>query len=269
VSYGESFVLTLFTRDPHLARLADQAGIDRIGVDLEVVGKVKRQGHLKTWISDHQIADLPALRQAVRRGALFARTNPVYPGLEAEIDQLIQMGVQVLMLPYFTTVAEAETFIRLVNGRAEVSLLVETAAAAARIDQLACLPGVAEIHIGLNDLYLSLGLKNHFELLVSPLLEMLSQQVLRRGVPFGFGGVGRLGDTRLPVSPDLNYAQYPRLHADRALVSRVFLTPDYRELDLAAEVANLRRRLDEWASAPEAEIQKSRAKLREIALSLQ
>jgi hypothetical protein len=41
--YGEDFCLTLLANDPHLAEQSDQAGIDRIGIDVERVGKQERQ----------------------------------------------------------------------------------------------------------------------------------------------------------------------------------------------------------------------------------
>ncbi len=60
MSYGDNFILTLFTNDVELARRADEAGINRIGLDLERIGKAERQQHLKTWISDHEEHELPA-----------------------------------------------------------------------------------------------------------------------------------------------------------------------------------------------------------------
>ena len=35
MSYGDDFILTLFTNDVELARRADDAGVNRIGLDLE------------------------------------------------------------------------------------------------------------------------------------------------------------------------------------------------------------------------------------------
>jgi hypothetical protein len=172
------------------------------------------------------------------------------------------------MLPFFKTVEEAATFIEIIGGRAEVSLLVESAAAAVRIDELVKLEGIDEIHIGLNDLHLSLGLKNHFELLRYEFMNMLSRVVNGAGIPFGFGGIARVNDERLPMPSDLVYAQYPRLKADRALVSRVFHSPDYTTLDLTGEVAAFRSRMDEWYERPEEELVQARDALWEIARTM-
>ena len=188
MSYSDNFILTLFTNDAELARRADEAGINRIGLDLEKIGKAERQPYLNTWISDHEEHQLPALRQTLKSSKLFARTNPIHSGSRAEIDRLIQGGVEVLMLPMFKTTQEAGKFIEFIAGRAEVSLLLETAAAAARIQEIVKLQGIDEIHIGLNDLYLSLGLKSHFELLGSRLMDFLSEVVVEAGIPIWRSG---------------------------------------------------------------------------------
>lgn len=254
MSCGDDFILTLFTNDIELARRADEAGINRIGLDLERIGKAERQQYLRTWISDHEEHQLPALRQTLKKAKLFARTNPIHSGSRQEIDRLIHCGVEVLMLPMFKTTQEAGKFIEIIAGRAEVSLLLETAAAAARIHEIVKLQGIDEIHIGLNDLYLSLGLENHFELLGSRLMDFLSEVVVEAEIPFGFGGIGRVTDERLPMPSDMVYAQYPRLRADRALISRVFLTPDHSKLDLKYEVESFRNRINEWYNSPDHEL---------------
>jgi hypothetical protein len=268
MSYGENFILTLFTNDPELARRADTAGINRIGLDLEEIGKAERQGQLNTWISDHKKEHLPSIRQALNNAKLFARTNPIHSESQREIDELVEQGVEVLMLPMFKTVSEAVTFVEIINGRADVSLLVETAAAAVRLEKIVELPGIDEIHIGLNDLHLDLGLTNHFELLGTRFLEHLAETVLNNNIPFGFGGIGRAHDERLPIPSELVYAQYPRLKADRALVSRVFTSPDYKSFDLEKEIALFRKNMDAWNAKPKEELILARNDLIDIARSL-
>ena len=268
MSYGKDFVLTLFTNDAELARRADEAGINRIGLDLETLGKAERQQHLSTWISNHKEEQLLALRQTLKKAKLFTRTNPPNPQLHEEVDRLIEAGVEVLMLPMFKTVDDAANFIEYVDGRAEVSLLIETAAAAVRIDEIVQLKGIDEIHIGLNDLHLDLGLRSHFELLRYKFIDTLSSVAHEANLPFGFGGIGRVVDDRLPIPSGLVYAQYPRLKADRALVSRVFTSPDYTQLDLTREVAIFRDKMDEWNERSEQELLAAQDKLWAIASTL-
>lgn len=250
--YGAEFVLTLFTDDPALAEAADWAGIDRIGPDLERLGKVERQGGLGCWISDHDPAALPEIAVRLKRANLFARTNPLHDESQAEIDRLLAVGVRVLMLPMFRTADEASRFVELVGGRAFVSLLVESEAAARNLSAIVRVDGVGEIHVGLNDLSLDLGLKSHFQVLVSPLLDELAAIVHQAGLPFGFGGVARPVRNDLPVPPDLVLAQYPRLGATRALVSRSFFRGrgHWDGSSLADAVDSVRKRLGAWYAEP-------------------
>ena len=263
MSYGEHFVFTLFTNDPRLAGLADRAGVNRIGLDLEKIGKDQRQGDTPGWISDHQTAQLSTVRRALANGELFVRTNPIHADSRGEIEELLAAGAQVLMLPYFRTCHEVDTFVRLIDERAHVSLLLETGAAMARIHDIVRVPGIDEIHVGLNDLHIDLKLSNHFEVLASCIMDMMSEAVRGAGIPFGFGGVARRGDRSLPIAPELVYAQYPRLGADRALITRAFILPDYTQLDLDAELAEARRALNDWSTQSPAELEHAREQLRQ------
>ena len=247
MSFGSEFVFTLFTNDHDLAVRAEQAGINRIGLDLEVIDKHLRQDRKKCWISDHELHQAQDLRNTLNHAKFFTRTNPIHAHSREEIDTLIDAGVEVLMLPMFRTLKEASTFLDLVQGRATTVLLVETAAAAMRTHELVKLDGLNEIHIGLNDIHIDMKLRNHFEVLTSGLLDMLADTVLTAGLPFGFGGLGRLDDSRLPIASELIYPQYARLGATRALVSRVYTSPDYHEIDLCAEMKKSRNMLDYWS----------------------
>ena len=255
MSYGSDFVLTLFTNDPALARRADAAGIDRIGPDLERGAKALRQDPSERWISNHQEQDLSAIVDNLSQAKAFCRTSAPNDGLKDQVNRVISLGAKVVMLPYFLELGDVVRFVEYVNGRANVVLLVETAAAAARIHDIVRLDGVDEIHVGLNDLYLSFRLNDQLEAMASPVLKMISDTTREAGLPFGFGGIGRYGDSRLPVASDLVYAQHPRLGSTRALVSRVFFGSDPDALDLTAEVARFRKRMDYWASCSPKELQ--------------
>lgn len=247
MSFGADFVLTMLdSNDPHLARRADQAGVNYIGIDLERIGKKERQGHLKVWISDHEESDLPAIKKVLSRSKLFVRTNPIHAESKEEIDRIIAVGAEVLMLPMFRTPGEVARYVDIVAARSEIILLLETADAAERIDEIARIGGVDEISVGLNDMRLSLGLPSQFHVLVSDLMVRLSDSVNGVGTRFGFGAVGRVGDDNLPINPDIVYAQYPRLNAVSARVSRYFLRPDPDQFDMTAEIRRFRGRMDEW-----------------------
>lgn len=249
MSYGNDFILTLLTNDIRLAREADAAGVNRIGIDIERIGKDARQGHLPTWISDHQEADLHPIRPLLRNARLFARCNSIHAESAEEINRLLDLGVEVIMLPFFKTVADAEHFIRLVDNRAHPVLLVETAEAAAAVADLCRIPGVSELHIGLNDMRLSLGWPSHFHVLSSDFLASLCEQILNAGHRLGVGGIGRAGDNDLPIPADLVSTQIVRLGATASLVSRAFFR-DPTPTNLNLEFAKFRSWLDNCAAMP-------------------
>jgi hypothetical protein len=252
-TFGDTFRLTLLTNDAALAAAADRAGIDRIGVDLERLGKTQRQAGLDTRLSDHRVEELEGIGKSVKQAKLFARLNSLHPGSGGEVETALAYGAQVLMLPYFHSAAEVETFTGYVRGRASVVLLLETAPALVRIREILAVPGIDEVMIGLNDLRIELGVPSHFEVLASPLLDLVAREVQNAKLAFSVGGVGRTDDTSLPVPPDLVLAQFPRLNATGAWISRSFVRNMPPGWDMAGAVVAVRRRLDEWArAAPEA-----------------
>jgi citrate lyase beta subunit len=129
-TFGDQFRLTLITADPILAAEAGQAGVDRIGLDLECLGKAERQRGEDTRLSNHKVEDLPAIARGLVRADLFVRLNPINTNTQDEIDAVLGFGAKVLMLPFFRTEGEVSTFVLLVAKRAYVIILVETASAA-------------------------------------------------------------------------------------------------------------------------------------------
>src|SRR5688572_11668281 len=110
-SFGGAFTLTLLTDDPHLAGEADRAGVQRIGVDLETIGKAARQRGYDTRLSTHAWDDLDVLRGVVSRAGLFVRVNPIHDGTDREIERALASRASVLMLPSFSTAWEVERFV--------------------------------------------------------------------------------------------------------------------------------------------------------------
>lgn len=260
---GEEFRITLITNDPALAERADAAGVDCIGVDIERLSKSARQKKLSNArISDHELADLKTLRSAVRRGALFARLNSLHEGSKREVEMAIANGAAALMLPFFTSAQEVDKFIRLVDGRANVVLLLETAAAIVRLHAILDVSGINEVVVGLNDLHLSTGIANQFELVASDLMTMVSDLVRARGIRFGFGGLARAADEALPIPSDLVLAQHALLLSTSSWISRSFFTPSSDLIDLGLEIALLRDRLSYWGSQSRSELLAQRDALR-------
>jgi hypothetical protein len=246
-----AFTLTVITRDPELARRADAAGVDRIGVDVERLVKHERQGHIPdARISDHELSDLVALGGRVRRAALFARLNSLHAHSEDEVDAALDAGASVLMLPFFVGAAEVDRFVRLVDGRARIVLLLETTAALMRLHEILEVGGISEVMVGLNDLRLAAGVESPFEIVASDVMAAIADRVREHGCAFGFGGLARAGDLTLPVPSDLVIAQHARLGSTSAWLARSFFGCEPGRLDLTEEVARLRERLEFWTRQP-------------------
>lgn len=218
--------LMYITNDPAVARIAEASGVDRIWVDMEFIGKAARQGGMDTVQLHHTIDDIRTIRAAVTRSEVLVRVNPIheatadYGDSAWEIPAAIDAGADVVMLPFFKTAAEVETFLRLVNGRAKTMLLVETPEAVEIIDEILALDGIDEVHIGLNDLSLGYGMKFMFELLTDGTVERLCGKFQARGIPYGFGGIAALGKGMLPAERVIR--EHYRLGSTRAILSRSF-----------------------------------------------
>jgi hypothetical protein len=255
----EPLVLTLWTDDPGLARRADAAGVDRIGVDLERLGKRERQGGRGTWISGHRLESLDRVAGSLERAQPFARIDPPYDGTAAQVSEVIAHGARVVMLPMVADRDEAEAFARAVGGRARVVLLVERQEAVDGIQELAAVEGVDEIHLGLNDLALSLGMATRWEVLAGDLASDVGAAVRERGRTFGLGGIGSPGMDDLPVPSDLVYAELARTGATATLLSRSFMRG--AERDLAARVRAARDAVAAWRCRSDAELEEAHAEL--------
>ena len=218
--------LMYITNNPVVARIAENAGVDWIFLDMEVIGKAFRQSGLNTVQNHHTVDDIKRIRKAIKKSKLLVRVNPIhdavdnYPSSKDEIDASIEAGADILMLPYFKTVEEVKTFIHLVNGRAKTLLLLETVEAANLIDKILEVPGIDMIHLGLNDMHLELCMKFMFELLADGTVERLGDKIKAKGIPFGFGGIATLDGGALQGSMVLK--EHVRLGSSMVIVSRSF-----------------------------------------------
>lgn len=227
--------LMYITNRPEIARIAEKAGVDRIFVDLETIGKHERQGGMDTVQSHHVLADVLAIRHVLTTSELLVRSNPIHPKSNEEIETIIQYGADIVMLPFFKTVNEVAKFIDIIAGRAKVCLLVETAEAVEKIDAILALEGINEIHIGLNDLHLAYHKNFMFELLTDGTVERLRDKILSKGIPYGFGGIARLGAGVLPSESVIK--EHYRLDSTQAILSRSFCNVD--KIESISEIENV------------------------------
>ena len=197
---------------------------------MEYIGKTDRQGGMDTVQSRHTADDVRRLAQCLNKSELFVRVNPIhektdkYSSSKEEIDEVIEAGADLLMLPYFKTAEEVQTFVKYVDGRAKTVLLVETPEAAAIAENLVKIPGIDEMFIGLNDLSLGYGKNFMFELLLDGTVEELCLKFRKGGIPYGFGGIASLGKGMLPSEYVIK--EHYRLGSTCAILSRSFCRTD-------------------------------------------
>ena len=220
-----SLKLMYITNCPEIAQIAESAGVDRIFVDMEYIGKDERQDGMDTVQSHHTLEDVKRVASAIKKAELLVRVNPIhqesdkYISSKEEIDKAIENGAQILMLPFFKTVEEIREFISLVDGRAKIMPLLETPEAVSHIDEILEL-NIDEIFIGLNDLSLGYRKKFMFELLVDGTVEDLCYKFRKKGIPYGFGGIASLGKGMLPAEKII--IEHYRLGSSCVILSRSF-----------------------------------------------
>lgn len=235
--------LMYITKHPEIARIAEEAGVDWIFVDMEFIGKDCRQGGLDTVQNHHTVEDVANIRAAVTKAKVLVRINPIhdtmddYPSSEEEIEAVIQAGADIVMLPYFKTTEEVHRFIGYVGGRAKTCLLVETPEAADLLDQIVEIDGIDMIHIGLNDMHLALKMKFMFQLLTDGSVDKWTRIIAQKGIMYGFGGLASLNGGTVPGRMILK--EHYRLGSQMVIVSRAFCNTDnMTDLDKVRSIFN-------------------------------
>lgn len=236
-----SLTLMYITNNPVTAEIAQKAGVDRIWIDMEYIGKDKRQRGMDTVQNHHTIEDIKRLRPVITSAELLVRVNPLheasgqYCSSKEEIDATIEAGADVVMLPMFKTTEDVKEFIECVSGRAKVQLLVETAEAVANIDEILEVPGIDEVHIGLNDLHLTMKKKFMFELICDSTVSNLCRKIASQKIKYGFGGIARIGYGMLPA--EYIIAEHYHLGSTAAILSRGFC--DANRVNDPREIENI------------------------------
>ncbi|UTC65425.1 aldolase [Treponema sp. OMZ 788] len=208
------------TNDPFTARVCERAGVDRVWIDLEYKGKEERQKNKDTVKSFHSISDISIIKNELKKSQLLVRVNPYDKDSKLEIDGVIDAGADIIMLPMAKTYIDCLNFVNDVNGRVKTILLLETKSIEQFLGKILNDNLFDEIHIGLNDLSLSYGLNFMFQLISNGVVERICNQIRPYGVPYGFGGIGRLGQGIIPS--EYIIPEHYRLGSTRAILSRSF-----------------------------------------------
>ena len=212
--------LMYITNSLPVALIAEKYGVQRIWIDLETLDKELRQKGRDGVKSHHTIQNIREIKPNLTSSQLLVRINHWNKNSQEEIDEVVEAGADMIMLPYWKTQEEVRQFIAAVNGRCKTTLLLETKEAAEILDDVLEMEGIDEIHIGLNDLHISYGLDFMFELLTDGTVERLCAKIAAKGIPYGFGGIAKLGAGAVPAEKII--LEHYRLGSTRAILSRSF-----------------------------------------------
>lgn len=254
-----SLSLMYITNRIEVAQIAQEAGVDRIWIDLEWMGKEERQFGMNTVKSKHCVEDVKKLRPYITKSKLMVRVNPLHRGSREEINQVIENGADFVMLPMYKTVQEVKEFIDIVDGRAKTMLLLETKEAVECLEDTLAISGIDEIHIGLNDLHLSYKMHFMFELLANGTVEKICNRIAKANIGYGFGGIARVGYGDLPAEYIIN--EHVRLGSKMVILSRSFCNANVIEdvqtvkEDFVIGIQRIRRQ-EELAATMSAEARK-------------
>lgn len=215
-----AITLMYITNNPDIALIAQKANVDRIWIDLETLGKEERQSGMNTVISKHCIEDIKILKPLLTTSSLMVRINPINKNSKEEIDKVINAGAEYIMLPMYRTKEDVKTFLDFIDGRVKTILLLETIDAQKNLETYIDLPGINEVHIGLNDLHIEYNQDFMFELLADGTVENIARILKYHNIRFGFGGFARVGYGILPA--EMILTDHYAIGSQMAILSRGF-----------------------------------------------
>ena len=85
------------TNNLDIALIAEDAGVDRVWIDLETLGKEERQGHIDSVKSHHTVDDIRRIAPRLTKAEMLVRVNPWNPNSIKEIDDVIAAGAEIIM----------------------------------------------------------------------------------------------------------------------------------------------------------------------------
>ena len=162
------------------------SGVDAVFVDWEVNGKAMRQEGFDTSLQAVDLAETLRIRNSTPL-PVIVRINPFKAGeTEDEVQRALDAGADRLMLANATSVESVEHYLRILDGRAEPGIMIESKALLEQKSELARLPWTFG-YIGLNDLMISSGNANIWQAVVDGTVREIFEVFSDRAI--GFGGI--------------------------------------------------------------------------------
>lgn len=214
-----SFNYIAITNHPAQAQTFSNCGIQQIMIDTEIIGKVERQGHKDTIISNHSLSDITVLKELNLDSEIICRINPYNDSSFKEIDTAIDNGADIIMIPMITVMDNYKSMVDRIGDRVKVLPLIETPYSFFKLSEILKYSTLTQIHFGLNDLCISLGMKNLFEVLLSDTFQNITKKT-----KVELKGIGGIGDPQIrqKVSPIALLNGYMKCDSNSVILSRNF-----------------------------------------------
>jgi len=258
----------MILNNPEMAVYCINNGLDRVFIDLEKLGKKERQSHLDSWKSFHSEDDISIIRPLIPKGKLLVRLNRWNENSEDEISLALEKGADYLMLPMITKFDELNSFCIAVSKEVPVIPLIETPESLNILPDLIKIKGVEEIYIGLNDLSISLGYSFMFQPLLYNMLDKASQLLNANNIPWGFGGIARTKEGKIPA--EILLGEHVRLGSSRVILSRTFHRNSHTLKDLKgnmnfnSEIKKLKKEELYWKNSDYSDLSANSKKIKNL-----
>tara|TARA_Y200000002_G_scaffold345791_1_gene319944 strand:+ start:897 stop:1694 length:798 start_codon:yes stop_codon:yes gene_type:complete len=258
----------MITNSPSITNHIVDNGVQRIFIDLEKIGKNKRQSHLNTWISDHEESDIKLIQNCVNKAELLVRINPLNKYTKDEIDRVVSHNVDYIMMPMINCYEDVQEFLSLLQKRAKFIPLIETKNSINDIERILNDPQINEVYIGLNDLRISMKSKFLFEPLINGLLEETALKLNKKNIKWGFGGIARSGRGEIPCENILG--EHIRLGSTNVILSRSFhsnfktLEELNKNINFKEEILKLRQSIKRWENSTRSELLENKLYIKKL-----
>ena len=220
-SLAWSYNYIAITNSTEKATLLSDCGIQQIMVDTETLGKVERQRHKDAVISNHSLIDVLKLKQLNLQAKIICRINPFNINTNQEVDSAIKYGADIIMIPMINSVQDYRSTVDIIGSRVEVLPLIETPYSFFKVQEILNYAEIKQIHFGLNDLCISLGMRNLFEVLLSDTFQNIVSNLKCKSRLTGIGGIGD-PQVSQKVNPILLLNSYLKCGANSVILSRNF-----------------------------------------------
>jgi hypothetical protein len=216
--------LVVFENDVHRMRKYQWQGIQNCLIDMEYMGKDLRQLGFDTDISPGTFEHLTAIA-TIPNVVCWCRLNRFGTWTGKEVEKAIAAGAQILILPMINHSSEVKEFLRLVDTRAKVCLMLETERAVDLAAEVEGLP-FEYAYFGLHDYNIST--RNNF--IFEPLLDGTVAKIrhILAAYKFGFAGLTDIGKGT-PIAAIQFLKELARLDANFVFLRRSFkkdVSPD-------------------------------------------